>query len=72
MQRNDREFVACVRDDMHDWVLASERMAQVLADKDYAYQFSFVRNAAHVDRAMRVQTLPAALEWLWRGYPIAK
>lgn len=57
-----------MRDDMHDWVLASERMAAVLAAKGYHYQFSFVRNAAHVDRAMRMQTLPQALEWLWQGY----
>ncbi len=57
-----------MRDDMHDWVLASERMAPALAAKGYHYQFSFVRNAAHVDRAMRMQTLPQALEWLWQGY----
>jgi enterochelin esterase family protein len=61
-----------MRDDMHDWVLASQRMAHVLAAKDYPYQFSFVKNAGHTDRAMKVQTLPAALEWLWRGYPIAR
>ena len=61
-----------MRDDMHDWVLASQRMAHVLAEKGYAYQFSFVKNAGHTDRAMKQQTLPAALEWLWRGYPIAR
>jgi enterochelin esterase-like enzyme len=58
-----------MRDDMHDWVLANERMARVLADKDYRYQFVFARNAGHGDRAVKLQTLPAALEWLWRGYP---
>lgn len=57
-----------MRDDMHDWVIASEKMASVLADKGYHYQFVFARNAGHVDRAMKQQTLPAALEWLWRGY----
>jgi len=57
-----------MRDDMHDWVLASENMAKVLAAKGYHYQFLFVRNAAHVDRAMKQQTLPHALEWLWKGY----
>jgi len=61
-----------MRDDMHDWVLASQRMAHVLAEKGYAYQFSFVKNAGHTDRAMKQQTLPAALEWLWQGYPIAR
>jgi hypothetical protein len=43
-------------------------MARVLAAKGYRYQYVFARNAGHVDRAMRNQTLPAALEWLWRGY----
>lgn len=57
-----------MRDDMHDWVAASEHMATVLAAKGYHYQHSFVRNAGHVDRAMRMQTLPQALEWLWSGY----
>ena len=55
-----------MRDDMHDWVLANERMARVLADKGYAYQYAFVRNAGHCDRAVKAQTLPQALEWLWR------
>jgi enterochelin esterase-like enzyme len=59
-----------MRDDMHDWVLASEHMARVLADKGYPYQFSFVRNAGHTDRAMKTQTLPQALEWLWQGFPV--
>lgn len=59
-----------MRDDMHDWVLASQNMARVLAAKKYQYQFLFVRNAGHTDRAMKQQTLPEALEWLWRGYPI--
>jgi enterochelin esterase-like enzyme len=58
-----------MRDDMHDWVLASENMARVLAAKGYKYQFTFVRNAGHTDRAMKQQTLPEALEYLWKGYP---
>jgi enterochelin esterase family protein len=57
-----------MRDEMHDWVLASEHMARVLAAKAYPYQFSFVRNAGHTDRAMKMQTLPQALEWLWKDY----
>ena len=61
-----------MRDDMHDWVLANERMAKVLAEKGYHYQFSFVRNAGHCDRAMKQQTMPQALEWLWQGYGGAK
>ena len=60
-----------MRDDMHDWVLANERMAKVLADNGYHYQFVFARNAVHVDRAVRQQTLPEALQYLWQGYPVA-
>ena len=63
-----------MRDDMHDWVLANENMAKVLAEKGYHYQFVFARNAVHVDRAVRQQTLPEALEYLWAGYspPVQK
>ena len=57
-------------DGMHDWVLAAELMAKVLADKGYHYQFVFARNSKHVDRPTVAQTLPAALEWLWKGYPL--
>jgi enterochelin esterase-like enzyme len=58
-----------MRDNMHDWVVANEDMARVLAAKGYPYQFLFARNAGHVDRAVRAQTLPEALEYLWQGYP---
>jgi len=57
-------------DGMHDWTLSNELMAKVLADKGYHYQFLFARNAKHVDRPTIAQTLPAALEWLWKGYPV--
>ena len=58
-----------MRDDMHDWVLANENMAKVLAAKGYPYQFVFAR---HVDNKVRQQTLPEALEWLWKDYKPAK
>jgi iron(III)-enterobactin esterase len=58
-----------MRDNLHDWVLANENMARVLAAKGYHYQFLFVRNAGHTDRAAKQQTLPEALEYLWQGYP---
>jgi len=58
-----------IRDDMHDWVLANERMAKVLAEEGYHYQFVFARNAVHVDRAVVRQTLAEALGYLWQGYP---
>jgi len=58
------------RDNMHDWVVANENMAKVLAAKGYHYQFIFARNAGHTDRAVKAQTFPEALVWLWKGYPI--
>ena len=58
-----------MRDNMHDWVVANENMARVLAAKGYPYQFLFAENAGHVDHAVRAQTLPEALEWLWQDYP---
>ena len=60
-----------MRDDMHDWVLANENMAKVLAAKGYKYQFVFARNAVHCDMSVKRQTLPNALQWLWKDYPIA-
>jgi len=57
-----------MRDGMHDWVVANEHMAKVLAAKGYHYQFVFARNAGHTDRAVKQQTLPAALVWLWKDY----
>jgi enterochelin esterase family protein len=53
---------------LHNWVLANLRMAQVLGTKRYRYQFVFAAGAGHVDGAVVSQTLPAALEWVWRGY----
>lgn len=57
-----------MRDDMHDWVVASENMARVLAAKGYHYQFTFARNTGHTERPTKQQTLPQALEYVWRGY----
>jgi predicted alpha/beta superfamily hydrolase len=68
MEVGDRDLLNpnVMRDDMHDWVVANENMARVLAAKGYRYQFVFARNSGHGDRAVKQQTLPAALEWLWR------
>ncbi len=70
MEVGDRDNLS-TRDDYHDWVLANENMAKVLAAKGYHYQFVFARNAGHTDGAVKRQTLPEALEYVWRGYPIA-
>lgn len=67
LEISDRDNLI-TRDDYHDWVLANERMADVLAKKGYTYQFVFAKNAGHTDRAVKAQTLPSALEYLWRGY----
>lgn len=60
--------VANIADGMHDWVLSNEKTAQALQAKGYHYQFVFARHATHVDRPTVAQTLPAALEWVWKGY----
>jgi enterochelin esterase-like enzyme len=70
MEVGDRDNLI-TRDDFHDWVLANENMAKVLAAKGYHYQFVFARNAGHTDRAVKQQTLPEALEYVWQGYPLA-
>ena len=57
-----------LRDGMHDWVEANNRMATVLKAKGYHYQYVFCLNAKHTDRRVREQTIPEALEWVWRGY----
>jgi enterochelin esterase family protein len=69
MEVGDR-YNLSTRDNYHDWVLANENMAKVLAAKGYHYQFVFARNAGHTDRAVKQQTLPEALEYIWQGYPI--
>ncbi|MEP6535396.1 MAG: alpha/beta hydrolase-fold protein [Bryobacteraceae bacterium] len=67
MEVSDRDNLN-TRDDYHDWVLANENMAKVLAAKGYHYQFVFAQNAGHTDRTVKQQTLPAALEYIWQGY----
>jgi enterochelin esterase family protein len=55
---------------LHNWVMANNRMAAALKDKGYHYRYEFARNAGHVDGRVVRQTLPGALVWLWRGYPV--
>ena len=69
MEVGDRDNLS-TRDNYHDWVLANENMAKVLAAKGYHYQFVFAKNAGHTDRTVKAQTLPEALEYVWQGYPI--
>ncbi|HTG99853.1 MAG TPA: alpha/beta hydrolase-fold protein, partial [Vicinamibacterales bacterium] len=55
MEVGDRDLFNpnIMRDNMHDWVVANENMARVLAAKGYHYQFTFARNAGHCDRAVK-------------------
>jgi len=61
-----------MRDDMHDWVEANNRMAKVLQAKGYHYQYVYCLNTGHGIGPAKPQLLPSALEWLWKGYPVAK
>jgi iron(III)-enterobactin esterase len=71
MEVGDRDLLNpnVMRDGMHDWVEANERMASVLAAKGYHYQFVFAENAGHTDHSVKEQTLGEALEYVWAGYP---
>ena len=57
-----------MRDGMHDWVEANHRMAKVLKEKGYEYQYLFCRGAGHGVGNAQAQFLPHAIEWVWKGY----
>lgn len=57
-----------MRDEMHDWVEANHRMAKVLKDKDYEYQYLFCLGSSHGIGNAQAQFLPHAIEWTWKGY----
>ncbi len=71
MQVGDHDLLNpnSLRDGMHDWVEANNRMATVLKAKGYHYQYVYCLNAGHGDAKAKAQTLPQALEWVWQGYP---
>ncbi len=50
------------------WVVANNRMAAALKAKGYPYQFVFSEASGHVERAVEMQTMPEAFEWVWKGY----
>ena len=70
MEVGDRDLLNpnVMRDGMHDWVTANHRMAAVLKDKGYQYQYVFALDAGHCERKVQEQTLSEALQWVWRGY----
>ncbi len=55
-----------MRDGMHDWVEANHRMAKVLRDKGYRYQYLYCLDSGHGVGNARPQLLPQALEWVWQ------
>ena len=40
-----------------------------LKARGYHYQYVYSLDSGHGDRKVKNQTLPQALEWVWRGYP---
>ena len=58
------------RDNYHDWVLANERMAKVMADKGYPCQFVFVKTLDIAIAACRRK--PCRWRWNMFGRGIRK
>lgn len=52
-----------------NWVLANMHMLDALKARGYDYRYVWSLEAGHSDRRVIAQTLPNALEWLWRDYP---
>jgi enterochelin esterase-like enzyme len=53
-----------------DFRLANQRTAAALKARGYHYHFDYALGAGHLDGNVVAQTLPTALQWVWRGYPI--
>ena len=51
-----------------NWVTANSRLAKILTDKGYDYQFLYTRGAGHTQRKVINNSLPQALEYVWQGY----
>jgi enterochelin esterase-like enzyme len=71
LEVGDRDLLNpnALRDGLHDWVAANNRMAAVLKAKGYHYQYVYALNAGHGAGPVRNETLPEALEWAWQGCP---
>jgi enterochelin esterase family protein len=54
----------------HDFNLASMRTATEFQAKGYHYHYDYALGAGHLDGNVVAQTLPTALLWLWRGFPV--
>jgi iron(III)-enterobactin esterase len=53
-----------------DWQVANRAMASALKSKGYHYHFDVAQDARHCDGRVAAQTLPEAMQWLWKDYPI--
>lgn len=51
-----------------NWVTANSRLAKVLKEKGYPYQFVYSKGAGHTQRKVINNTLPQALEYVWLDY----
>ncbi len=51
-----------------NWVIANSRLARILKDKGYPYQFVYSKGAGHTQRKVINNSLPQALEYVWQGY----
>jgi enterochelin esterase-like enzyme len=54
----------------HNWLIANIRMADVLKANGYHYQLIYAKGAGHTDGRTIAQTLPQALEFVWKDYPV--
>jgi hypothetical protein len=52
-----------------DFQLANTRMAASYKLKGYHYHFDLALGGGHIDGGAVAQTLPAAMLYVWRGYP---
>ncbi len=70
MQVSDADLLNpnVMKDNMHDWVEANNRMAAILRTKGYHYQYAFSLNSGHTTAPARNQTYAHAYEWVWQGY----
>lgn len=67
---HDNNLDARFGDGMHNWTTANKAMSKALAAQGYPERFLFALDAGHVDGHVVRQTLPEALLWVWRGYPL--
>jgi enterochelin esterase-like enzyme len=52
----------------HNWLIANMRMAEVLKAKGNHYELIYAKGVGHTDHNVIAQTLPQALEFLWKDY----